>query len=65
MRYKTERRFDHEKIFAALLIIIAQGFRLRLDVHAGIAQTWDYSVYIGTMDENGMIGSLAWVEVIS
>ncbi|MBQ7308894.1 MAG: hypothetical protein IJW87_01835 [Clostridia bacterium] len=37
----------------------------RLDVHAGIAQTWDYSVYIGTMDENGMIGSLAWVEVIS
>ncbi len=37
----------------------------RLDVYVGIAQTWDWSTYIGKMDENGMIESLVWTEVIS
>lgn len=37
----------------------------RLGVYADIAQTWDDSVYLGTMDEDGMIESLAWAEVIS
>lgn len=37
----------------------------RLDIHAGIAQTWDSSTYIGKIDENGMIESLEWAEVIA
>ena len=37
----------------------------RLGLYSNIAQTWDWSTYIGKINEDGTIESLEWVEVIA